>query len=111
MNIEVKTKDGITVVEIHGDIDSKTAPTVQDEILPLSQTTDKLLLDMKEVEYMSSAGLRVLLLLYRQLAAKKGKIVLVGLSQSILDTMSVTGFLKFFTIGETAEEGLSLLQG
>lgn len=60
---------------------------------------------------MSSAGLRVLLLLYRQVASHKGQIILVGLSPAILDTMSVTGFLKFFTVMDKIEAAMTALQG
>ena len=59
---------------------------------------------------MSSAGLRMLLSTYRQVTSKNGRIVLVGLSEEIQDTMSVTGFLKFFTICTTLESGLATLK-
>ena len=70
----------------------------------------KLILDLSKVDYMSSAGLRVLLLLYRQVASQKGQIILVGLSPSILDTMSVTGFLKFFMVMDEIEAAMTALQ-
>ena len=50
---------------------------------------------MSGVEYMSSAGLRMLLSMYRQISRQNGGIVLVGLAEEIKDTMSVTGFLNF----------------
>jgi anti-sigma B factor antagonist len=51
----------------------------------------------------------MLLSLYRQTTAKEGKLVLVGLTEDIQDTMSVTGFLDFFTTRETLESGLEAL--
>lgn len=110
MEINLKKLQEIQVVELIGDVDASTAPEVQQEILPLAQPHSKLLLDMSQVPYMSSAGLRVLLSLYRQATAQDGKLVLVGLSEDLQDTMSVTGFLDFFATGETLEAGLAELK-
>ncbi len=96
MEINTKTVEEVTTVEIQGDIDANTAPKVTETVLPLVQPGSKILMNMSEVPYMSSAGLRSLLSLYRQTTAKDGKIVLVGLTEEILDTMSITGFLDFF---------------
>jgi anti-sigma B factor antagonist len=86
----------VAVVEIIGDIDGKTAPAVQAQALASVTSSTKLLLDLTQVPYMSSAGLRVMLSVYRQVTAHQGEVVLVGLSENIKDTMLVTGFLDFF---------------
>jgi len=109
MEINVKSIGQVTVIEISGDIDSTTAPQAQEQILPLVQPGSKVLLDMNGVEYMSSAGLRMLLSTYRQISRGDGGIVLVGLGEEIKDTMSVTGFLNFFTTRDTLDEGLQVL--
>ncbi len=109
MDINIKTLEDVTVVELAGDIDANTAPSIQEKVLPLVGTGGKVLLDMTAVPYMSSAGLRMLLSLFRQVSAKDGKLVLVGLSEEIRDTMSITGFLDFFTTTETIEAGLAFL--
>jgi anti-sigma B factor antagonist len=109
MEINVKSSGQVTVVEMAGDIDSNTAPQAHERILPLVQPAAKLLLDMSDVEYMSSAGLRMLLSMYRQVSRQNGGIVLVRLAEEIKDTMSVTGFLNFFTIRDTLDEGLKAL--
>ena len=109
MEITVKSSGQVMVVEMAGDIDSNTAPQAEEQILPLVQPGAKILLDMSGVEYMSSAGLRMLLSTYRQVSRQNGGIVLVGLAEEIKDTMSVTGFLNFFMIRDTVDEGLKAL--
>lgn len=99
----------VTLIEMVGDIDSNTAPLVQEQILPLAQPGSKMLLDMTNVSYMSSAGLRLLLSLYRQVSNQDGKLVLVGLAEEIKDTMSITGFLDFFKTSCTLDSGLEAL--
>ncbi|MBE9224586.1 anti-sigma factor antagonist [Phormidium sp. LEGE 05292] len=109
MDIKIENEEDVTVVKLEGDIDANTAPEVQDEVLPLAKPESKILLDMTEVPYTSSAGLRMLLSLYRQVSAKDGRLVLVGLSEEIKDTMSITGFLDFFTTSDNQEEALKVL--
>ena len=109
MDINLKTQQDIVIVEIVGDIDGKTSPVVQEKIFPLFTTNSKILLDMTQVSYMSSAGLRVLLTLYRQASANDSKLVLVGLSEEVADIMEITGFFNFFTTCKTVETGLQKL--
>ncbi len=99
----------VNVVGLAGDLDGNTAPNVQAQIMPLALPNTKMILDMSKVSYMSSAGLRMLLVMYRTIISKSGKVVLVGLSEDIRDTMSMTGFLDFFTYLETLDEGLKNL--
>ncbi len=105
MKVKTLTLFEVTVAELSGDIDGKTAPTAQAEILPLVKPACKLILDMSDVSYMSSAGLRMLLSVRRQVPTD-GRLVLVGLSEQLQDTMSITGFLDFFTISPTIDEAL-----
>jgi len=109
MEIELVDVDGVTVATLFGELDGRTAPDVQVELLQLPQPQRKLLLDMSGVSYISSAGLRALLMLYRQMGNGQGKVALVGLSESVRDMMSVTGFLEFFDDYSTLEEGLAAL--
>jgi anti-sigma B factor antagonist len=108
--LESGEESEITVVKLAGDIDGKTAPQVQAEVLPLAQPEIKMLLDMSQVLYMSSAGLRMLLSVYRQVTGKAGQVVLIGLAENLEDTMSMTGFLDFFTTCKTLDEGLTALK-
>ena len=103
MEIKIHQDGDVAVAVVSGEIDSKTAGTAQAELLPLIEKSSKAVLDLTQVTYMSSAGLRMLLLLYRQATAREGKVALVGLSDEIKDTMSMTGFLNFFRVAETLE--------
>ena len=109
MDIHVKMVEQVTVIALAGDIDGKTAPEVQERILAEVLPAAKILLDMSQVAYMSSAGLRVLLATHRQVTSHKVVLGLVGLSEEIEDTMSATGFLNFFTTYQTLEAGLAAL--
>jgi anti-sigma B factor antagonist len=109
MNVNVQTLDGYTLIEASGDVDGATAPTLQEAVLAAAEPGCRLLLDMTQVTYMSSAGLRVMLLLHRQVSSGKGKVILVGLSEDLKDTMSATGFLKFFMLADDVAGGAAAL--
>lgn len=110
MELRTETVNDITVVTIAGDIDSSSAAGAQEQILPLAGPGIRLLLDLTDVGYMSSAGLRMLLSLYRRMLGQEGRVALVGLSEEIKDTMSVTGFLSFFTVCDNRADGLRELE-
>ncbi len=107
MDANVSTFQKAKVVTIAGEIDGSTAPQAQAVILAQAEPGAKVILDMTGVTYMSSAGLRMLLTAYRTINGQGGKIVLVGLSSDLQDTMSVTGFLDFFTYCDTLDAGLA----
>jgi anti-sigma B factor antagonist len=107
--VTLKSGAEAVVVQLVGDLDSGTVPPVQEKILPIATPKVKAVVDMTRVGYMSSAGLRMLLLLYRSISGGGGKIVIVGLSSDLEDTMSMTGFLDFFDHFATLDAGLQAI--
>lgn len=111
MSIVITTAgDDVIVVAPAGEINGQTAPELQNKLLPLVRPGGKVLLDMSGVTYLSSAGLRLLLVFYRQVTGNNGRIVLTGLPEMVADTMSNTGFLDFFEAYALKEEGLAVLR-
>ncbi len=108
MKVEFKTQNEILIIEVNGSIDSNTAPEVQQKVLEASTDSNNVIIDLSEVDFVSSAGLRVILMIYRQIKAKNGKVVLVGVSEEIQDVMTVTGFANFFEMVDTVENALKL---
>jgi anti-sigma B factor antagonist len=110
MTIEIFSQNDVTIISLIDQVDGRTAPIIQEEILQNVQPNARILLNMRQVDYMSSAGLRMLLLLARQITAANSKLVLVGLSEELADTMAITGFLPFFEAYETTAEGVTALK-
>lgn len=96
MKIEKKVENGSLVVSVEGRLDTSTAPTLEGELANLSDTTN-LVLDMQNLEYISSAGLRVILKL-QKLLGKKGSLTLKNVCASIMEVFDITGFSDFLTI-------------
>ena len=108
MEVNIKTDGNIVIISIEGSIDSKTAGDLQSKIMEKVSETNNVLLDLTKVDYVSSAGLRVLLMIYRQIKSKNGKVILVGVSEEIRDVMSMTGFINFFEIADNIDNALKM---
>lgn len=109
MEITTQSIDSVTVAHLAGELDSRTSAVAQSQLAPLLGAGSRLVLDMSAVEFMSSAGLRLMLSLYRQATSLGGQIVLAGLSPELVDTMSATGFLASFKTTDTVDEALAAL--
>jgi anti-sigma B factor antagonist len=109
MQINVRTQDTVQIIQFVGEIDSNTAPDAQAALMGLMQPGAKIVLDMSQVAFMSSAGLRLLLLTYRTIKGNGGEVVLAGLSDDLKDTMEMTGFLDFFTHADNVDAALAAL--
>jgi anti-sigma B factor antagonist len=110
MQITFKMIEEIAVVELDGRIDSRTAPDIEAAIVGQKRPGVKVVMDMSQVTYMSSAGLRLLVNLQRALTEGGGELALAGLMARVADTMSVTGFLQYFSVFETVGAALAALK-
>ena len=109
MQIAKHMRGSVTVVELDGDLDSVSAPASRKELVQLVSNGGQVLLDLSNMSYMSSAGLRVLLLVYREATAAGTSLALTGIPHLIKDVMAATGFLGFFTVVDSVEAGLEEL--
>lgn len=90
-------KDGSNLlVTITGRIDTVTAPALEEEIMDNMDGVTSLVLDFKNVNYVSSAGLRVLLTLYEKMLAT-GEMKLINVKGVVNDVFEITGFDEILT--------------
>ena len=110
MEIKTSTQDGSTVVEISGSLDGSTVDSAQEKIMPLLTSKISLVLDLKECGYISSAGLRLLLMMAKQLSTQNGVLVLSGVPSEIKDVMEMTGFSNFFRSFDSVASAIEALR-
>ncbi len=97
LNIE-KKKDGPELtVALAGRLDTVTAPELEKELKVCLEGVTMLSFDMAELEYISSAGLRVLLSV-QKLMSRQGEIKVFHVNETIMEIFEVTGFSDFLTI-------------
>ena len=92
---ERRTKSG-TVVTLTGEINSETSSTLLERLRPLVRSGGILRIDLKNVSYISSAGLRTLLVVYREAQHSGADVTLSALGEEVRFVMAATGFLDYF---------------
>ena len=97
MNIEIKKSAEETTIEITGRLDTTTAPELDKTINEGVADTEKLVLDFKMLEYISSAGLRVLLSAQKKMQ-KLGAMKLINVCGEVMEVFEMTGFSDILTI-------------
>lgn len=97
MTIEIKKNQQETVIEITGRLDTITAPALDKTINEDLGDTKNLVLDVKGMEYISSAGLRILLAAQKKMQ-KIGSMKVTGVCEAVMEVFEMTGFADILTI-------------
>ena len=97
MTIEIKKNTEETIIEIVGRLDTITAPALDKTINDDIGDTKNLVLDVKGMEYISSAGLRVLLSAQKKMQ-KIGSMKVTGVCEDVMEIFEMTGFADILVI-------------
>ena len=97
MTIEIKRDSNALTIELVGRLDTTTAPALERSINENVENTTNLILDLKGLEYISSAGLRVLLGSQKKMQ-KNGSMKLRNVCQEVMDVFDMTGFADILVI-------------
>lgn len=92
-----KTVDESTTLTLTGRLDTSTAPELEAELERLLPETKELIFDVKELEYISSAGLRLILKAQKAMN-QQGSMKLIHVPESVMEVFDITGFVDFLTI-------------
>ena len=97
MTIEKKMNNESATLIVSGRLDTQTAPELENELDSILSGLKELIFDMTNLEYVSSAGLRVILKAQKAMNAQ-GSMKLTGVNDSIMEVFDITGFLDILTI-------------
>lgn len=97
MTIEIKKNAEETIIEIVGRLDTTTAPALDKAINEDMGDTKNLVLDIKNLEYISSAGLRVLLSAQKKMQ-KIGSMKVINVCEEVMEVFEMTGFADILVI-------------
>ena len=99
MIFEVKENNEKVLATVSRRLDTPSAVSAQQEITPLLENADKeIILDCSNLEYISSSGLRLLLTIRKEAAAKGGKVIVKDINDDIKKVFMMTGFYNLFEI-------------
>jgi len=98
MTINKTREHGKLILALDGRLDTTTAPQLQDALIPAFDGEKEIILDFAKLTYVSSAGLRVLLMGQKTAKAKGASMTLTGVSDEIMEVFDMTGFSGMLTI-------------
>jgi anti-sigma B factor antagonist len=107
MNISVSVNGDVTVVSFEGNLDTNTASEAEERLGELaSEGSGKILVDFADLDYISSAGLRVLLATAKKLRGAGGNLRLCRLNEMVSEVFEISGFSTIFAVFPTEAEAL-----
>jgi len=107
LNITTTTQADVTVVQIEGNLDTGTAPEAEEHLQALlDDGKTKILVDFSTLDYISSAGLRVLLSTSKKLRSSGGEIRLCSLNETVAEIFDMSGFSTILSVFPGAAEAL-----
>ncbi len=98
MTISKSSRNEKIIFAIEGRLDTTTAPQLQEVLIPAFDDSKDITLDFAELVYVSSAGLRVLLMGQKQAKKTGGSMTLCGVSEEVMEVLEMTGFADMLTI-------------
>ena len=96
MKLNTTYEDKVCTIAVEGEIDTLSAPDLEEAVNDAASKCDKMIIDMSGVDYISSGGLRVVVGANHTLG--KGNLTLVGMAPNVYEIFRLTGFTKFLNI-------------
>ena len=109
MQLEMHMDGDVTIIAVAGSLDSATAPGLRQYLEEMVPGRGPVLLDLSRMSCLSSAGLRVLLVMCRQAERNAARLTLANVPADARRVMAATGFLEFFTVADTVAAGVQEL--
>lgn len=107
VQIQEKQLGEVLVLRIKGRLDAIASPNAEKTIFDhIDNGQSKLLVDFSQVDYLSSAGMRLLLRTAKKLKTSSGKLVVCSVTNNVLDVLKMSGFDHIIEISKNEDEGL-----
>jgi anti-anti-sigma factor len=107
MNITLSKEGEVNVLEVEGRLDTTNYGELEHHLSALTENGENLiLLDLEKLEYVSSSGLRILLMFLKKLKAAEGRFILCSMSSDIKEIFEISGFINIFEIFDSKAEAL-----
>jgi anti-sigma B factor antagonist len=107
MEITKEKRNGITCLRIEGNLDASNSSIAEKSIRDaIDAEGANLIINLSELQYISSAGLRVILVVAKDIKTKSGKIVLCSMTESVKKVFDISGFTSIFDLQENIEAAL-----
>jgi len=107
ITLQEEQVDGAVILSFRGRLDAITAPLTEKKVIETIQSgQQQLIFDFSHVEYLSSAGMRMLLSTTKKLKSVSGKLVVCNVNRQVMDVLKMSGFDHVLDITETKDEAV-----
>lgn len=107
MDVKEETKGDILILRLNGRLDAISSPAAERKVFDyINNGQYKVLLNLAGVDYLSSAGMRMLLSVTKKLKALSGKLVVCAVTTNVMDVLKMSGFDHVLELTKTEEDGL-----
>ena len=108
MNVTISKSGETSIVQVEGRLDTTNYGELEHHLSSLTENKEyRILLDLEKLEYISSSGLRILLMFLKKIKAADGRFMLCGMSDDIREIFEISGFINIFEIHKTEQEALN----
>ena len=98
MNIKMRKEADCATLYLEGRLDTTAAPAAERAMRKVAEEHQRLVIDFEQLQYITSAGLRVLLILQKIMMAKSGQLLLKNLNPQVMEVLEMTGFAGILSI-------------
>jgi anti-sigma B factor antagonist len=107
LDIEHEDKEAATTVHFYGKMDTRTSPDAEKYLSKLiDQGANNIVMNLEELDFISSTGLRVILATGKKLMSSSGKLTICSPNITVNDVLKMSGFNRMFGVFDTEEEAL-----
>ncbi len=112
MEIREEKRGDVKIIGLHGRLDASTSPGVEKQLLALvAQGQVLIAFDLSGLSYISSLGLRVLMVVAKQVQTGGGRMALATLNDSVREIFNLAGFTHLFSVFQTVDEAVGFCAG
>jgi len=110
MTVTVERDDDLKIISLDGELQAINADKIRDEVIALI-AEKPMIISMEKCKYVSSAGLRALLMIAKTAKARKVKVIYAAAIEEVTDVFKMTGFIKMLKCVETVADAEKELRG
>jgi anti-anti-sigma factor len=110
MNVIEETKNDIVILRLEGRLDATTSPQIEAKISQITESgKNKVIFNLQNMDYLSSAGMRVLLAVTKKIKSLNGKFIVCSLSDDVFEIIKMAGFNQILHIVSNEDKALQEL--
>jgi anti-anti-sigma factor len=111
LNIQEEEKENIVILRAAGRLDATSSPVLEKKVNEIAQTNrKKILIDFAKIEYLSSAGLRLMLSATKKMKAQGGCLAFSGMNDEVMEIVKMAGFERILNIYSSEKDALNALE-